>query len=198
MSKSKGFAVCKCIFEKNIFLRDLKLHVTYKDDEQFLRDYSNRIKEIKSALQEARQEALRRTTVSSEVIERRDLIQRAYKPLVTDVYECKSKIFAKDFLGLPQSINNNYQSGKGLFTFPVFTKTFCDQLVSELKHFKEQDIPHRQPNSMNRYGILLDDILGFNEFFDTLRVQYLQPLARLFFPDMHDIELDSHKGKDKL
>ena len=195
MSKRKGFAICKCIFEKNIFLQRLKLHVTYKNDNQFLADYSHHIKDIDEALTEAREEALRRVKVSNEIVERRDVIDRTYKPLFSEIFSLRQDIFQNDFLDLPGSTKSVTQIGKGLFTFPVFTKEFCEQLVSELKHFKQQDLPHRQPNSMNRHGILLDDILKFREFFDEFRVQYLQPLARKFFPDMKDIELDSHKGK---
>ena len=194
MSKGKGFAICKCIFEKNIFLQRLKLHVTYKNDEQFISDYSNHIKDIDEALAEAREEALRRVNVSNEMVERRDFIQRTYNPLFPEIYSFKKDYFSEDFLSLPHSTKSVTQIGKGLFTFPVFTKDFCEQLITELKHFKKQDLPHRQPNSMNRHGILLDDILGFNEFFDVFRIQYLQPLARKFFPDMRDIDLDSHKG----
>ena len=195
MSIRKGFAICKCIFEKNIFLQRLKLHVTYKNDNQFLADYSHHIKDIDEALREAREEALRRVKVSNEIVERRDVIDRTYKPLFPEIFSLRQDIFQNDFLDLPGSTKSVTQIGKGLFTFPVFTKAFCEQLVSELKHFKQQDLPHRQPNSMNRHGILLDDILKFREFFDEFRVQYLQPLARKFFPDMKDIELDSHKGK---
>lgn len=195
MSKPKGFAVCKCIFEKNIFLRELKLHVTYRDDKQFLKDYSNKISTIDAALNEAREEASRRVNEANEVIERRDTIRRTYTPLRPDIYTLNSQVFSPEFLSLSHSKKNVTQLGKDLFTFPVFTKEFCTQFISELIYFKEQGIPHRQPNSMNRYGILLDDILGFNDFFNTLRLNYLQPLTRILFPDMQDIELDSHKGK---
>ena len=158
MSKRKGFALCKCIFEKNIFLQRLKLHVTYKNDNQFLADYSHHIKDIDEALTEAREEALRRVNVSNEIVERRDVIDRTYKPLFSEIFSLRQDIFQNDFRNLPGSTKSATQIGKGLFTFPVFTKEFCEQLVSELKHFKQQDLPHRQPNSMNRHGILLDDI----------------------------------------
>ena len=195
MSTAKGFAVCKCIFEKNIFLRDHKFHVTYRDDKQFLKDYSNRISAIDEALIEAREEASRRVKEGKEVLERRDVIKRSYKPLLPDIYTLNLHFLSQEFLSLSHSKKNVSQLGKDLFTFPVFTKEFCTQFISEMNYFKEQGIPHRQPNSMNRYGILLDDILGFDDFFNTLRLKYLQPLTRVLFPDMQDIELDSHKGK---
>ena len=197
MSKKKGFAICKCIFERNIFLKHEKLHVTYKNDEQFLSDYSRKIENIYEAIEEARQEAMRRIKASNEIIERRNIIRKNFKALYPDVYCLNKNVFSKDFLSLPDSTKSVTQIGKGLFTFPVFTKEFCEKLVSELKYFKCQDLPHRQPNSMNKHGVLLDDILEFNEFFDELRIQYLQPIANKLFPDLKDVELDSHKGSKK-
>ena len=197
MSKKKGFAICKCIFERNIFLKHEKLHVTYQNDEQFLSDYSSKIKNIYEAIEEARQEAIRRIKASNEIIERRDIIRKNFKAFYPDVYCLNKTIFSKDFLSLPDSTKSVTQIGKGLFTFPVFTKDFCEKLVSELKYFKNQDLPHRQPNSMNKHGILLDDILEFNEFFDELRIKYLQPITNKLFPNMKDVELDSHKGNTK-
>ena len=126
MSKRKGFAICKCIFEKNIFLQRLKLHVTYKNDNQFLADYSYHIEDIDEALREAREEALRRVKVSNEIVERRDVIDRTYKPSFSEIFSLRQDIFQNDFLDLPGSTKSVTQIGKGLFTFPVFTKEFCE------------------------------------------------------------------------
>ena len=194
MSKIKKFAICKCIFENNIFLRDLKLHVTYKNDEQFINDYSSRIQNIDNVLKEAREEALRRIKVANDVVERRDIIKKRFTPLLPELYSFNHQFLTPEFLSMSTSTNNITQIGKNLFTFPVFTQQFCNMFISELKHFACQNIPHRQPNSMNRYGILLDDILGFNDFFDSFRELHLQPLTRRLFPNLKDIELDSQKG----
>ena len=194
MSKIKKFAICKCIFERNIFLRDLKLHVTYKNDEQFINDYSIRIENIDNAVKEAREEALRRIKVANEVVERREIIKKRFTPLLPKLYSFNHEFLTQEFLSMSTSTNNVTQIGKNLFTFPVFTQEFCNMFISELKHFACQNIPHRQPNSMNRYGILLDDILGFNDFVDSFRELHLQPLTRKLFPNLQDIELDSQKG----
>ena len=194
MSKIKKFAICKCIFERNIFLRDLQLHVTYKNDEQFINYYSIRIENIDNAVKEAREEALRRIKVANEVVERREIIKKRFTPLLPKLYSFNHEFLTQEFLSMSTSTNNVTQIGKNLFTLPVFTQEFCNMFISELKHFACQNIPHRQPNSMNRYGILLDDILGFNDFFDSFRELHLQPLTRKLFPNLQDIELDSQKG----
>nr|XP_039247999.1 2-oxoglutarate and iron-dependent oxygenase domain-containing protein 2-like [Styela clava] len=55
-------------------------------------------------------------------------------------------------------------------------------------------MPKGRPNTMNNGGILLDE-LGFNENFITpLRESYLDPIAKILFPDWVDEKLDSHKS----
>lgn len=40
-----------------------------------------------------------------------------------------------------------------VYAFPVFTKDFCRQLLEELKHFEESDMPKGRPNTMNKHGV---------------------------------------------
>ena len=82
--------------------------------------------------------------------------------------------------------------GREVFRVPVFTPDFCDRLVSELKHFQSRGIPYDSPNSMNRYGVVLDELLDMSQLFSVLRKDYLQPLARSLFPQHSDIELDRY------
>ena len=77
---------------------------------------------------------------------------------------------------------------------PVFTPDFCDRLVAELKHFQSQGVPYDRPNSMNRFGIVLDELLDMSQLFSVLRKDYLQPLARSLFPHHSDIELDRYSS----
>ncbi|XP_053181569.1 2-oxoglutarate and iron-dependent oxygenase domain-containing protein 2-like [Scomber japonicus] len=81
-----------------------------------------------------------------------------------------------------------------VYRFPVFEKSFCDELVEELEHFEQSSAPKGRPNTMNHYGILLNE-LGFDEGFITpLREQYLHPLTSLLYPDCGGRCLDSHKA----
>jgi len=69
-----------------------------------------------------------------------------------------------------------------LYQLPVFTETFCDRFCDELANFNAHpDLPKERPNTMNRYGVLLDEI-GFSEFFNTFRADYMQPIAARLFP----------------
>lgn len=40
-----------------------------------------------------------------------------------------------------------------VFSFPVFTRSFCEQLLEELQHFKGTEMPRGRPNTMNRGGV---------------------------------------------
>ncbi|KAK1892143.1 2-oxoglutarate and iron-dependent oxygenase domain containing protein 2 [Dissostichus eleginoides] len=42
-----------------------------------------------------------------------------------------------------------------VYRFPVFERSFCEQLVEELEHFEQSSAPKGRPNSMNHYGTAL-------------------------------------------
>ena len=46
----------------------------------------------------------------------------------------------------------------GVFTFPMFTKSFCDNLMQELDLYYNCGLPCPRPNSMNNYGLILNSI----------------------------------------
>ena len=64
--------------------------------------------------------------------------------------------------------------GKELFSMPVFTSSFAEKFLAEVQHFKASKLSHEQPNSMNRHGVLLDEI-GFQDFISRVREEYIQP-----------------------
>ncbi|KAH0625414.1 hypothetical protein JD844_014904 [Phrynosoma platyrhinos] len=85
-------------------------------------------------------------------------------------------------------------SDKRIYRLPVFTKEFCQAFIEELENFEQSEMPKGRPNSMNNYGVLLNE-LGMDEAFITpLREKYLQPLTALLYPDCGGGHLDSHKA----
>ena len=62
--------------------------------------------------------------------------------------------------------------GSEVYSLPVFKKDFTKIFLEELQHFKLSGIHHEQPNSMNRHGIILDEI-GFKSFFDLVSCEIL-------------------------
>lgn len=82
----------------------------------------------------------------------------------------------------------------GIISFPAFNDEFCEALLAEVKHYRACKMPSRAPNSMNNYGLVLNEI-GMRPVFDALLAEVFQPLGALFFGD------DEHRahqinGKD--
>ena len=67
--------------------------------------------------------------------------------------------------------------GKELFSMPVFTSSFAEKFLAEVQHFKLSKLSHEQSNSMNRHGVLLDEI-GFQDFISRVREEYIQPQVK--------------------
>jgi len=67
-----------------------------------------------------------------------------------------------------------------VFSFRIFRREFCELLVEEIFNFYASGLPARRPNSMNNYGIILNEI-GLEPFIDRLQ-QALQPLGELLWP----------------
>merc|ERR1711920_776027 len=45
-----------------------------------------------------------------------------------------------------------------VFSFAIFTSEFCEMFVEELYRFYESGLPARRPNSMNNYGVIVNEI----------------------------------------
>mmetsp|Transcript_80489 Transcript_80489/g.167711 ORF Transcript_80489/g.167711 Transcript_80489/m.167711 type:complete len:385 (+) Transcript_80489:697-1851(+) len=78
-----------------------------------------------------------------------------------------------------RSILEEHLEGE-IFSFKIFTDKFCNLLVEEIFNFYASGLPARRPNSMNNYGIILNEI-GLEPMIDEL-VRMLQPLGDLMFP----------------
>lgn len=103
-----------------------------------------------------------------------------------------------------------HQDAPGIFSFDMFSATFCDALLQEVKEFEESPLPKSRPNSMNNYGLILNNI-GLERKIDQLLQLYIQPVARIIlkeateghrldhhhsfiveYKEGHDLSLDMH------
>jgi len=76
-----------------------------------------------------------------------------------------------------------------VFSFRIFTDDFCQLLVEEIFNFYASGLPARRPNSMNNYGIILNEI-GLEPMIDELQ-RMLQPLGHMLWPGAGS-EWDGH------
>ncbi|XP_069071068.1 2-oxoglutarate and iron-dependent oxygenase domain-containing protein 2 isoform X2 [Pleurodeles waltl] len=151
-------------------------------------------------------EVQRRKRLGEQSLERRLAISQSYKPLHPEVYILQDSFLAPEFLeivtfcrsqdadldGLLSRIQSI--SDKRIYRFPVFTQEFCSRFIEEMENFEKSELPKGRPNTMNNYGVLLNE-LGFDErFIAPLRERYLQPMTSILYPDCGGQYLDSHKA----
>ncbi|KAF7661449.1 hypothetical protein LDENG_00261730 [Lucifuga dentata] len=208
------FYICNCFLTDNIFLVDYKLHVRFVSEQQFRLDYDAVLKRLgcvtepqfQDVLNKIAQEVDRRRCLDVKSAERAAAIRNVYRPLHPHVYHLQDSFLAPHFKQIAEYCRSSDASEEGLislleeeaaprvYCLPVFEQSFCMELVEELEHFEKSAAPKGRPNTMNHYGILLNE-LGFDEGFITpLRERYLCPVASLLYPDCGGRHLDSHKA----
>lgn len=210
----KRFYTCSCFFTDNLFLEDYKLHVRFVSESQFREDYQTTLRtsgcvsesQFSDVLEKIHAEIARRQNHKLKTAERTAAIKEIYKPLHQHVYNLQESFLAPEFLQMVKYCSSSDATVDGLIKlirteaaprvhrFPVFTREFCEDFINELENFEQSDAPKGRPNSMNNYGILLNE-LGFDESFITpLRELYLRPLTALLYSDCGGSCLDSHKA----
>jgi hypothetical protein len=86
----------------------------------------------------------------------------------------------------------NREADSGIFSLRLFTADFCRRLLNEIEAFLAEPELVRRPNSMNAYGVVLDDLEPARDFFAALTRRVVQPLARVLFDEWLNGELDNH------
>ncbi|XP_049908047.1 2-oxoglutarate and iron-dependent oxygenase domain-containing protein 2 [Epinephelus moara] len=212
--KNLHFYFCNCFTTDNIYLEDYKLHVSFLSEQQFRQDYQTLLmrlgcvtdQQLEDVFNKISQEVDRRRRLGVTSAERAAAIKDVYQPLHPHVYHLQESYLAPKFKQIVEYCRGSDISEEGLgdfleeeaaarvYRFPVFEKSFCEELMEELEHFEQSSAPKGRPNTMNHYGILLNE-LGFDEGFITpLRELYLHPLTSLLYPDCGGRCLDSHKA----
>lgn len=79
----------------------------------------------------------------------------------------------------------------GLRSFPMLRPEFCAKLLEELMHYDQSGLPQSQPNSMNQYGLILDEI-GLSRLIQYLRRNVLAPFFSVLFDRDGGSSLDHH------
>ena len=79
----------------------------------------------------------------------------------------------------------------GAWTFPCFRQEFCAALVEELRRYENTNLPKFRPNSMNNYGVILNEI-GLHPFITALcRLAFFE-IGQLLLPMFAENSLDHH------
>lgn len=79
----------------------------------------------------------------------------------------------------------------GVYSFPILSTEFCDMLLEELDNFYASGLPQHRPNSMNNYGIIVNNI-GLRQALDHLQSLVLWPIANILFGAQSKGGFDDH------
>ncbi|KAL6049368.1 putative 2oxoglutarate and iron-dependent oxygenase domain containing protein 2 [Balamuthia mandrillaris] len=79
----------------------------------------------------------------------------------------------------------------GVFSFPCLKPEFCRLLLEELDHLERSGVEMRRPNSMNRYGVIMEAV-GFSALIRGMLDKYILPMSSVFFPDNGGADIKYH------
>uniref|UniRef100_A0A7S4FD79 Fe2OG dioxygenase domain-containing protein n=1 Tax=Chrysotila carterae TaxID=13221 RepID=A0A7S4FD79_CHRCT len=79
---------------------------------------------------------------------------------------------------------------KRVYSFEMLTPSFCKLLLDELDNYERSGLPVTRPNSMNNYGLILNQI-GMKPMLDEMQRKCLLPLSKMLFP-AEGSAFDSH------
>uniref|UniRef100_A0A915KNI3 Fe2OG dioxygenase domain-containing protein n=1 Tax=Romanomermis culicivorax TaxID=13658 RepID=A0A915KNI3_ROMCU len=168
------FYDCACFFWSNIYIASLNRHFKFINKQQFYHDYRHIVDS---------------NTDFDEVLNQMGILD----PVFIDICRRSLEMIAVNFLSYMELYGVGGSEFR-LYQFPVFTESFCVKLIEEIDNFnKNPYIPKERPNTMNKYGVLLDE-MGMLPLIDEVRKSYLNHLSKCLFPDVFDDTLDSHRA----
>ncbi|XP_061622715.1 2-oxoglutarate and iron-dependent oxygenase domain-containing protein 2 isoform X2 [Phyllopteryx taeniolatus] len=160
--KSKPqFYICSCFTTDNIFLEDYKLHVRFVTEEQFRRDHEAQLKRLGCVteqqfgdiLNKISQEVDRRMRLAVTSVDRAAVIKNTYRPLHPHVYHLQETFLAAEFKHIVEYCQSRdvalrslsdlleEETAPRVYRFPVFNKSFCQDLMDELDNFERSAAP---------------------------------------------------------
>ena len=83
--------------------------------------------------------------------------------------------------------------GPGIYAFDLFTAQFCDRFVDEVDSFESSKLPCRRPNTMNKLGLVVNDI-GLEPIMTAIVERLMAPMCRALYAGDEEIvsALDHH------
>ncbi|KAG9147829.1 hypothetical protein Leryth_003429 [Lithospermum erythrorhizon] len=114
-----------------------------------------------------------------------------------------SSFFIPSFLkAISENTEESFRSimkedSPGIFTFEMLQPKICAKLVEEVENFEkwvhETRFRIMRPNTMNKYGAVLDDF-GLESMLEKLMDDFIRPISKVFFSEVGGATLDSHHG----
>ena len=117
-----------------------------------------------------------------------------YPALVHSEGIISSDMLSPDLRDLPiaEWIKTIDEISPGVFSLDLFSSEFCDRLIAEVDNFEATSLPRRRPNTMNKFGLILNEI-GMEPIMSHLLSSYLAPLCEMLYPHENvAVGLDHH------
>lgn len=132
-------------------------------------------------------------------IARKNFIKKHYKPIHPHIYVYDESFLDSNLLKfLKQKITKQKVekflielSELGLYQFKMFNEKFCREFIEEIENFENSGLPVNRPNSMNNYGIVLDD-MGFTPLINEIRTKIVSVFSSFMYPNFGGNNLDEH------
>ena len=207
---SRRLSDCSCYFTENFFVRSpIEGHFTYCDAASFSEEHASLVGTLtepkrEELLANLETEAARRRAVVTDAVERKARVAAEYTPLHPDLWKLiPDRWLHPEFVKLVDGARHGAtgwrpppQLARGVYSLPVFSPAFCSLLCEELAAFSASGLPRGRPNSMNRYGTLLDELGMSPGLLDPLMRDWLRPLAAALPPlaAVGGATLDHHKS----
>lgn len=207
---------CRCALTSNLFSHRVGRHFRFEGEAAFRAahaDYLRRLgaHEADALVAELEAEVARRAALPVDSRARREAIAAGYTRRHPEIFELRAEWLDPRFVELAQLAREDPSAlralGRGagaldlrrvpallpVYDMPVLSDAFCERICAELDAFEAAPLPKGRPNSMNNYGVLLDE-LGFGDFLAELLAAYIRPVAGALFGEAGGAEVDSHKS----
>lgn len=201
---------CACYFTDNFFVRSpIEGHFSYENAASFSTEHASLLESLAppkraELLSNLEAEAKRRHAVVDEAVSRKTRIRTEYVPTHAELWTLWPQLWLRrEFIELVSKAQRGGPSFKpppqlapGVYSIPIFTENYCRMLCEELDAFRASGLPAGQPNSMNRYGTLLDELGMGPGFLEPLMRDWLSPLCKALPPlaAVGGASLDHHKS----
>uniref|UniRef100_A0A0G4H3D6 Fe2OG dioxygenase domain-containing protein n=1 Tax=Chromera velia CCMP2878 TaxID=1169474 RepID=A0A0G4H3D6_9ALVE len=97
--------------------------------------------------------------------------------------------------GLPLSEWDMKVEMRNVYSFPCFHPQFMSMINEEIQNFQEVaeklSISYRKPNTMNNFGVILNDI-GMKDVLSDFQRRFILPLSRCLYPEEGEYLHDHH------
>ncbi|KAJ7570937.1 hypothetical protein O6H91_01G140600 [Diphasiastrum complanatum] len=136
--------------------------------------------------------------------EYREIIRQNYQPLHENLSVLNpEEFFVPSFRSAIADGSNEairqilIEHSPGVFSFDMLEPSLCSMIIDEVEHFEHwaqaAKVKVMRPNTMNKYGAVLDDI-GMENMLDQMMTKFVSPMASVLFSNVGGSSLDSHHG----